>query len=462
MDMYPKYKSPLGYSTGDNNIDAYGVDHSGFSNRDEIEYQIAREARENQIIQNYNNQGITENYPQYTTNFWGSSPENNYGFGASKIHDNIENMQNQTNFGNNTQWGMNNEQSQVYNPLGNSNSTLNSGLNNSSLLSPNNMQGLNLDASAALYPQQNSFSTYSQPYQLAQNSLSNTGSDVGNIEDREKLEDNKPNNINSGYGQSNTQPKGYNIFGTSSQNATETLHKALGDEPVRNVIGKTTLNRLENIKRELQQDALDVAYGASRTINGITAGGLDYLGDKLGFDSRMNSYLDSLSESERVQRESLVDALEFGGAALPVGTFINAGVRVLRIPYNAWQIGRAYDKLRKDPFIGKMKDHNGENVLLQRGEVIRGQDGSIKVSGNDLLRETGTKRNFGLNKVIYKHDITKEQATKIPRYIRGNPVETNQYGQSVYEIKRPDGNFRIVTSSKDADKILSSMYKIER
>ena len=94
MDMYPKYKSPLGYSTGDNNIDAYGVDHSGFSNRDEIEYQIARGARENQIIQNYNNQGITENYPQYTTNFWGSSPENNYGFGTSKIHDNIENMNN--------------------------------------------------------------------------------------------------------------------------------------------------------------------------------------------------------------------------------------------------------------------------------------------------------------------------------------------------------------------------------
>ena len=118
MDMYPKYKSPLGYSTGDNNIDAYGVDHSGFSNRDELEYQIAREARENQIIQNYNNQGITENYPQYTTNFWGSSPENNYGFGTSKIHDNIENRNNNSfantmnTFGqennNSTQWGLNN------------------------------------------------------------------------------------------------------------------------------------------------------------------------------------------------------------------------------------------------------------------------------------------------------------------------------------------------------------------
>ena len=58
MNMYPKYKSPLGYSTGDNNIDAYGVDHSGFSNRDELEYQIAREARETiaafQIEMNWN------------------------------------------------------------------------------------------------------------------------------------------------------------------------------------------------------------------------------------------------------------------------------------------------------------------------------------------------------------------------------------------------------------------------
>ena len=52
--------------------------------------------KENQLIQNYNNQGITKNYPQYGTNFWASSPENNYGFGTSKIHDNIENREKQT------------------------------------------------------------------------------------------------------------------------------------------------------------------------------------------------------------------------------------------------------------------------------------------------------------------------------------------------------------------------------
>ena len=43
----------------------------------------------------YNAQGITSNYPQYTTNFWGDSA-NNYGFGSSNISANIENMQNTT------------------------------------------------------------------------------------------------------------------------------------------------------------------------------------------------------------------------------------------------------------------------------------------------------------------------------------------------------------------------------
>lgn len=88
MNLYGNYKSPLGYQTGENQIDTYGVDHSGFSTRDELEYQFARQNKENQLIQNYNNQGITKNYPQYSTNFWGN-PDNNYGFGSSNIHDNI-------------------------------------------------------------------------------------------------------------------------------------------------------------------------------------------------------------------------------------------------------------------------------------------------------------------------------------------------------------------------------------
>lgn len=69
MDMYQKYTSPFGYQTGTGGIDTYGVNHNGFSLRDEIEYQFARQKRENELQAQYNAQGVTENYPQYTTIF---------------------------------------------------------------------------------------------------------------------------------------------------------------------------------------------------------------------------------------------------------------------------------------------------------------------------------------------------------------------------------------------------------
>ena len=46
-------------------------------------------------MRQYNAQGITENYPQYGTNFWGNSA-NNYGFGMTNIAGNIANMQSTT------------------------------------------------------------------------------------------------------------------------------------------------------------------------------------------------------------------------------------------------------------------------------------------------------------------------------------------------------------------------------
>ena len=94
MDIWPKYKSPLGYLTGDSKIDTYGVDHSKFSLRDEIAYQMARADREEQLIKNFNSQDINKDYPQYGTNFWGGNAENNYGFGSSDISENIENVTN--------------------------------------------------------------------------------------------------------------------------------------------------------------------------------------------------------------------------------------------------------------------------------------------------------------------------------------------------------------------------------
>ena len=95
MDMFGKFKSIFGYENNEdekNKIDSYGVDHSNFSLRDEIEYQMARVNREDQFKQSYNKQGIIENYPQFGKSFWGNNSENNYGFGSSNISENIEQM----------------------------------------------------------------------------------------------------------------------------------------------------------------------------------------------------------------------------------------------------------------------------------------------------------------------------------------------------------------------------------
>ncbi len=80
--------------TTEKQIDSYGVDHSGFSLRDEIAYQIARTNQEEQLEKSYNNLGISKNYPQFGNSFWGGNSANNYGFGTSNIEENIDEMQN--------------------------------------------------------------------------------------------------------------------------------------------------------------------------------------------------------------------------------------------------------------------------------------------------------------------------------------------------------------------------------
>ena len=118
MDIWDEIKKLSGYKSGNGGVDSYGVDHSGFSTRDELEYQSARLARETQLAENFSKQGIAEeNYPQFGTNFWGGSPENNYGFGTSNIKQNIENVTNRLNNGfSNT--GVQNNAQQLQMPAG--------------------------------------------------------------------------------------------------------------------------------------------------------------------------------------------------------------------------------------------------------------------------------------------------------------------------------------------------------
>ena len=214
----------------------------------------------------------------------------------------------------------------------------------------------------------------------------------------------------------------------------------------------------------------DIGYGAKKALSGFTFGGSDWLGRRLGMDMSDDAYL-SAKDAEGLGNVARAAgfASELGGNVLGAGMAGKAAFEAARPFYNAYQIGRAYDRLQKDPFQGsgrdvitRMKNHNSENVMLQRGEAIMGENGKVISHGSRLQRATGTKRNYGLNKAIYKHDVPREQVTKIPRYIRRSPVEVSERMQDVYDFKGADGNYRIVVSPTKNGKTVSSIYKIER
>ena len=259
--MFNKYKSPLGYQTGENQIDSYGVDHSGFSTRDEIEYQMARQQRENQMIKNFHNQGITQDYPQAGTNFWGNSPDNNFGFGSSHISSNIENMQNQE------------SNSALYpKPIGNDrasyqlaqNTTADTGNIDYSLYGDGFTKDF-IDEMLNDKEYQRALQEYAIPNEGGYvNYLQDPGGETNMgiskryhpDEDIKNLTRERANAILFkeiwNWNGINTLPpeiRGF-VFDhgirTSPQNAIETTHKALGINPVGDIIGTTTLSRLNN------------------------------------------------------------------------------------------------------------------------------------------------------------------------------------------------------------------------
>ena len=221
------------------------------------------------------------------------------------------------------------------------------------------------------------------------------------------------------------------------------------------------------VQNSLSNDIDSVMYGVSRALNGITYGGFDYLGNKLGIDTQMNNYLQNQAAAGMGNIVQTVGNMaELGGNILPwlVGGAVVSGP--INAAYNGYKIGKAYDRLQQNPYqgqgsdvIARMRNHAGEPVVLQRGEAIPDNMGNPIVYGNDLKRATGTYSNYGLDKGIYKHGISREDAQKIPKIIKEQPVETNQFGQKVYVVKDNDGTIRLITSPTPNGTTISSIYR---
>ena len=229
-------------------------------------------------------------------------------------------------------------------------------------------------------------------------------------------------------------------------------------------------NPWANVQNSLSNDAYNIMYGASRALNGLTYGGLDYLGGKLGIDTQMNNYLQNqTAEGLRNVVQTTGNFAQYGGNLLPmlIGGTTVAGP--INMAYNGYKIGKAYDRLQQNPFqgngsdiIARMKNHQGDKVILQRGEAIPDSMGNPIVHGRALQRETGTYRNYGLDKAIYRHNILRQDAKRIPQIIRNKPVEISPRGQNIYIVKGKNGNFEVVTSPTSNGVTISSTYYLRK
>ena len=211
---------------------------------------------------------------------------------------------------------------------------------------------------------------------------------------------------------------------------------------------------------------LDTLYGANRAINGATFGGLDWLGNKLGIDTQMNEYLKLKdAQGQRDLARTTGQLVEYGSGGLSAGAIGKATYEPANMAYNGYKIGKAFDRLSENPFegngsdiIAKMKNHAGEPVVLQRGEAILGDNGNVIVHGKSLENATGTLRNYGLNKGIYRHNIARQDAQSIPKIIKQKPIEMSPRGQYIYNTPSKNGNFQVVTSPTNKGTIVSSTY----
>ena len=286
----------------------------------------------------------------------------------------------------------------------------------------------------------------------------------------QSVSDNGVNENNNTFGSSSFGTGSFSDVNSLKTNNSFATDGSLSDNNKQNgrdVFSSQSQRAAEN---SLLEDALNTLYGANRAINGITFGALDWFGSKKGIDTQMNDYLqmqDAQGQGDAIR--SAGNVAEYGGAAMSVGNLAKAGYEQGNMLYQGHKIGKAYDQLKENPFqgsggdvIAKMKNHNGESVVLQRGEALPSESGTPIVYGKDLKLATGTKRNYGLDKGIYKHDISRVDAQRIPRIVRKQPVETNNYGQNVYLVRSKNGELKVVTSLKDGDNIISSMYYIER
>lgn len=131
----------------------------------------------------------------------------------------------------------------------------------------------------------------------------------------------------------------------------------------------------------------------------------------------------------------------------------------------AESIKKGYAEAQKDPLSNPTDEMARffKNYIIQRGAATLGENGELIVSGGALYRAKGTRRNFGLTKIIFDHKVPVEDVAQVPRILTDfKPYRVSKRGTDVFSEYRvtKDKEFNYVAVFRDngTDVLLSTMY----
>lgn len=205
-----------------------------------------------------------------------------------------------------------------------------------------------------------------------------------------------------------------------------------------------TDKRIENILKiisdELAKDYLDTAYGANRTLNGATFGGLHKLGNALGYDTEMNGYLSLLSPEERAQRRTIGDLVQYGGEALGTGYGLYNGLNGA-LNFAGWaehQAGKRNltNQLKRG---GEFSDVNFGKInpeTLEKVNDLRRQGNLSELSPRAYIPANVVKKFYDkrLNEKYTPENVADMAARLFHK--KGNTVTESQYPH-IQQVVRP-------------------------
>jgi hypothetical protein len=161
-------------------------------------------------------------------------------------------------------------------------------------------------------------------------------------------------------------------------------------------------------------------------------------------------------------RLEIARAMEFAIGELVEGRAVD----VSPILKESAALGRAWEAVKAEIDARTPAGKPGEVLVLlepqgqdsmgvQRGPMAVLEDETVKTSGSQVAKETGSYRGYGLTKVLVKHtDVTKADVLSIPRIMREYesivPDNVEHKGRT-WVVERSDGRQLVIGESKTED-----------